>query len=373
MKMAKPELISARRLYLHGARDPFSMVTRLFMPWVCRDRFGMLNEFSPYRLWNGVDDEARSLLDWKQADKVNIKDAVDKKAKAIIEANEHVTVSWSGGVDSTSVVVSLLKNGLDPKKLHIICAESSCEEYPWMADHLQKIGVDMRVTNAVATAYLDVEDGAIVTGWCADQLFGSNIHLHNLDLYSADYMEAVKWFLRFRGIGYTEQDLTKIHEVWSAYAKVLGVNVEQFCEFAWLVNFGVKWTYVSRESHMAVSKESVRSRIIPFFEDVDFQLWSLQNTPALREVNVNRQNRYYKRPLKEYIYSYTNEDDYLKHKGKKNSWVLVVDRDDFVGVHDTDGWHAYRLKGNPVDPDLGALRTAVARKYKRGAYAHESV
>ena len=329
-----------------------------------RDRFNFLNHYLPFRVAD-IKDEipvADSSL--------KLNEICDAKAKEIIALGVPVTVSWSGGVDSTAVVSALLKNGIDKSLLTVLHAPSSKVEYPWMYKHLQDIGINLKETDEISAAFDEVTDGVIVSGWCADQLFGSNIHLRNLELYNLPWIDGLKQAMQDRMIRLSDKSYDVLNEVWSAYADYVGVKVEQFCEFAWLYNFGIKWSYVSQDSKLAALKQSTRERVINFFEDMRFQRWSMAQFDSFREVNVNRFRKFYKRPLKQYIYEYTEDPDYLLKKGKVNSWALVKDKVDYasVSVLDTDGYHVFRLKGNPENPDLNGLRKAVADKYLKEEY-----
>lgn len=368
MPDSKPELISARCLFLpRDSMDPLSLTLRTFNLWACRDRFGIMNSTSPYRFHNELFEDAKILMDWKAHTKKDIKETCDKRAKEILNKYSKITVSWSGGVDSTSVVCAFLKNGLDPKDLTIIFSESSIEEYPFFYEHLKKIGAKLLLNNAVAHTYSESSEGAIVSGWCADQLFGSNVHLYNPSLYNGSWTEGVQWFLERNKVNPSQKDWDTYVEAWNVYANTLGVRLEQFCEYAWLFNFGIKWTHVSTAAQLSVIKSSVRNRSIPFFSDVDFQLWSLQNAHLLREDNVITDPTKYKRPLKEYIYSYTNDSSYLANKSKENSWAKSEDRFDWVGVLDTTGYHCYRQFGVNSSLYYNSLSTAVATRYLRGS------
>lgn len=365
------ELLAARRitycpecLSTFAMSDPLSVVNRLFCGWVVRDRFGFLNHYLPFRISSERDEIP------KADDSLTLAEICDAKAQEIIAMNCPVTVAWSGGVDSTSIVSALLKNGLDKTLLTIVHAPSSKQEYPWFYRHLQESGISLVETDAIGQAFDKTADGVILTGWCADQLFGSNIHLRNLDLYNMPWIDGLKQAMTERNIRLSDKSYEVLEGVWGGYAQYVGVEMEQFCEFAWLYNFGCKWSYVSQDSKLAVVKDSTRERIINFFEDSRFQSWSMANYPSLREVNVNRIKKFYKRPLKQYIYGYTNNPDYLNKKGKVNSWALVNDTTDYkvISVLDTDGYHTFRVKGNPDNPDVLGLRRAVAQKYLKEEY-----
>jgi hypothetical protein len=209
-----------------------------------------------------------------------------------------------------------------------------------------------------------------VTGWCADQLFGSNIHLRNLDLYNLPWIDGVKQAFTDRGLQFTSASFDKLAEVYNAYAEHVGVKMEQFCEFAWLYNFGIKWSYVSQDARLACTNETARANIINFFEDIRFQRWAMAKYPTLRGRNVNRAIRFYKRPLKLYIYLYTEDPDYRNHKGKVNSWAQVGDTEvyNILPALDTEGYHVFRLQGDPENPNLAALRRLVAKRYLKDEY-----
>ena len=363
------QLISAKRLPVREYyRDPFSLVNRLFVRWVCRDRFCVLNQYSPYDLHNEMGESEKAALAYKDADPVDFKQTLDKRAQQIIEAHERVTVSWSGGVDSTAVVTSFLKNGLHPKDLTILSSSSSEEEYPFFYKYLHDLGVNYIESESVSEHFDKVDEGALVTGWCADQLFGSNIHLRNLNWYHMPWMEGVALAFKDRGIHVEEDELEQVKEAFWEYSQKLGLRLDQFCEFAFLFNFGVKWSYVSQEPQLSVTKQSIRNRIYNFFDTVDFQHFALQNYSNIREHHANRYLMYYKRPLKEYIYSFTNDDYYFSWKGKQNSWALTTNKSTSVGVLDTDGYHRFELKGQPLNPDYDRLMTAVSQRYIRGDY-----
>lgn len=80
------QLISAKRLPVRGNyRDPFSLINRLFVGWVCRDRFGVLNKYSPYNLFNEMGEAERLALQYKDVAPIDIKATIDKRARAILE------------------------------------------------------------------------------------------------------------------------------------------------------------------------------------------------------------------------------------------------------------------------------------------------
>lgn len=364
--MAK--LLAARRLmyceHCMPINDVFSVMNRLFCGWVVRDRFNIMNKYLPFHMANIADEIPQA------DDSLALRDICNTRAQELLAKNEPITVSWSGGVDSTAILCSLLCNGIQKDQLHILHAASSVVEYPWLHKKLTEEGYHLEQREDIATAFNDVKEGLLVTGWCADQLFGSNIHLRNLNLYNLPWMDGVAQALKDRGIRVSQKSYEVIEAAWSNYAKQLGFNMEQFCEFAWIYNFGCKWSYVSQDAYLATNLAENRNRIVNFFEDIRFQRWSVAQYDHIKDVNVNRIQKFYKQPLKRYIYEYTGDPDYLLKKGKVNSWAQVTDEVDWskVSTLDTDGYHVFKYKGNPDNPDIMGLRRLVAERYLKEEY-----
>lgn len=315
-------LLSARRLYvnLDDSANVLSVICKLFCGWHLRDRFGILNKHSEIN-WSKVADP----IPFVPTEPLLISDLMDEQANKILDAHKDgdIVVSWSGGVDSTAVICALLKNGLETNRLKVICAESSPNEYPWFYKYLINSGIQVNVTDRLINALSEVDCGLIVNGWCADQLFGSNIHLRNLELYNKPWMDGLRQAMKDSYINLTDHSYEILEAVYSDYAQKLGFKVEQWCEFAWLFNFGVKWTYVKDEQRMALAGTKNQDKTFAFFDSIGFQQFAMQRFDGIKIRNVNKQNRFYKRPLKQYIYEFTNDEDYFNHKGKRNSWAMV--------------------------------------------------
>lgn len=359
--MAK--LIAARRIFYCDkcmpVNDVFSVVNRVFCGWVVRDRFNILNKHLPFHMADIADEIP--VADGS----LEMRDICDSRAQEILALNQPIIISWSGGVDSTAILIALLRNGIKKDQLTILHAPSSINEYPWLYKKLTEEGYKFVQREDLASAFNDVTEGLLITGWCADQLFGSNIHLRNLSLYNLPWMDGLRQAIKDRGIRISEKSHEYLEYAWSDYAKQLGFEMTDFCEFAWIYNFGCKWSYVSQDAFLASNLANTRKRIINFFEDIRFQRWAVNNYPNIKEINVNRNSKFYKQSLKRYIHEWTNDPDYLLRKGKVNSWAQVKDEVDWnkISTLDTDGYHVFKFKGNPANPDITALRKLVANRY----------
>ena len=86
--------------------DALSMWSRMVTPFAVADRFGYLNRFSP---WDLAADAALARPAGEPGAKLS--DLMDARAQKLLRYADgrDIVVLWSGGVDSTAVLVALLK------------------------------------------------------------------------------------------------------------------------------------------------------------------------------------------------------------------------------------------------------------------------
>lgn len=354
-------LLAAKRLIIPYVNctntDPLASINKLFCGWYVRDRFNLLNKYSPLKWYDKVLPEDQEFLDNRDKEIPYFNEIMDNKVHYFGTKWNHVNILWSGGVDSTALLCGFMK-WYDKSKFTVFCTDNSRLEYPWLYEKLKKEGYDMIIDDAVISR-CNEREGVILSGWCADQLFGSNIHLLDLDNYNKPWLEGFESFWNQRGYSLSNKSKQVLKEVFDGYASFLGLKLTTFSEFAWLMNFGIKWTSVSADTLLGGYTDDLIDRSSEiFYADTDFQVWSLRDYPNISRWEVNRFTKFYKRPLKQYIYQYTNDEDYFKHKGKQNSWMTVYDTA-FESISyyyiDTDGTR--KRKFCHISPDKDIYKT----------------
>ena len=182
------------------------------------------------------------------------------------------------------------------------------------------IGLNVTIADELVDGLGDVECDAIVSGWCADQLFGSDVHLKNLGLYNKHWLDAIDWHLQLNHQKLSSKSKDILADIYTQYANVLGVKVEQWCEFAWMFNFGVKYSYIRDHSKLCLAGSENVNKVFPFFDTMKFQRYGLNFFESVRDENIYANSEAYKREMKQYIYSFAGDKDYLLNKGKVGSW-----------------------------------------------------
>ncbi len=292
-------LYSARYINIQDQHDPLSCLTKLFVPWFVRDRScEFLNSKSSFYTDASIDLGLNEAL--KITEEKTIETLMDETAVKYISTGSPITVSWSGGVDSTALVVALLKNNIDPEQLTILCASSSLKEYPIFYKYLIDNKYRVIESNEVNAQYNRIKQGYILTGWGADQLFGSNIHLKNSTLYHLPWQDAFRKYTKEQSIFIEKQgECINLYEEWT---KQRGFNITSWSEFTWYYNFMCKFTHVAEVTKLSIIDPELRDKTISFFATEDFQAYSIQHFNDINKVNVIERKKFYKRPLKEYIY-----------------------------------------------------------------------
>jgi hypothetical protein len=257
------------------------------------DRFGYLNNFSPIRAAEiskykfPTGSYSKSFYDVMMDRASYIKNICDRN-------NIHCYIMWSGGCDSTGVVSAMLESGLKAEYIHILYTISSINEYKDFYEYMKARGVQFEqvsYANLFDVAYFYAEKGHIVlTGFPADQLFGSVIG----QTYQKDTTK-IHW------TEFLNEDVA--NQQYECAFKYYNIPISTVAEFLWFNNFVLKWDYVCYPSLMMINKHN--NNIIPFYNDISFEEWSVANFDVLHKYD-QKNTSMYKLELKNFIYKITN-------------------------------------------------------------------
>lgn len=272
---------------------------------------------------------------------LSYEDCCDKRALEIIEHSEKLskplTIMYSGGIDSTLVLISLMKNlnqNLWRDKLKLALSADSIRENPkFYYEHIRN---NFNIISSDNLGSLLDGNSILVGGEHNDQLFGSDIigkvyrELDGsklLDNYTRDFM--VNWFV-YKGVN------TEHANRWFDLLD-LQIKTKAECEiksnfhFLWWINFCFKWQKVyfrmlsklDRNKKDVISADFVKNYFIQFYSSTDFQLWSMQNTEQRQIADWSK----YKWQAKQAIYDYNKDCEYRDYKVKIGSlYRLFVQR-----------------------------------------------
>lgn len=238
--------------------------------------------------------------------------------------NRNVALWWSGGIDSTTALVALMRtNPRWSQQLKIYTSRYATEvEYPWfyqrylsLSDHQVLHGYDLWSPKLFDTNYF------LLDGNCGDQLWGSMV-LADLSVDYSDHWRSLFDLEYFQGHvrpGYRQC----VTEYISDQVAKFPVPINTIADVFWFMNFTHKWDYIKHKAAIRSGQPDLINRICCFYDNWDFQRWSMCN-PQHRSYSQWKQ---YKQPAKDYICEYTGDRDYQLNKVKSASPPLSFEYD----------------------------------------------
>lgn len=257
--------------------------------------------------------------------RLSFEDACLKRAEEILKQDTgKINVLWSGGIDSTLALVSLLRvqarqNGFS--RLHIILSQNSVNEY--FSFYKDVIENNLSHTIIKDTIYESISaNDTIVTGEHGDQLFGSDKLKYTViskDAFSP-YPEILD-FVIGRKLG-TDKYTADIIAYLAPVISKCPFRIHTLYDYLWWVNFALKWQTVSMRILAGIERSAsdLDSNVFHFFRTEDFQLWSIHN----HDKKIKSDWHTYKFVAKELIYKFHKDEEYLLNKEKEPSLKEVI-------------------------------------------------
>lgn len=234
----------------------------------------------------------------------------DEIAKISKDQNKKIHVFWSGGLDSTTVFLSL-REVVDKDRLVVMYNKASLEEYPgFFESNIQ--GVYETYELSMSSLWTAVEyactNGIAVTGEIADQIFGS---------------------VMFMG-----RSPEELQQPWQSFDNKLcsDVRIQNFvdacpskisnmAQFLWWFNYAAKYQNVQVRMLVDNTVSKLNDNIYHFFDNKYFNDYAVST--AIEEKIPGFEMKNYKKPLRDVIYKLSNDYEYAYTKPKVRSLVPI--------------------------------------------------
>jgi len=246
-----------------------------------------------------------------------------ERAKFICEKsfaeNRKIQVLWSGGIDSTLALVSIIKElekQEDFARLEILLSKESIAEYPTFFRDVIEKKLNYILFEPPIYDYLNAEK-IILTGEHGDQLFGSDKVQHFVMTNQAFRpFEEILPIVIARKLG-SAKSVDAIISYLIPQIEKSPVKIETLFDFLWWMNFSLKWQHVSLRMFYEEENEkfSLDENFLHFFSAKDFQNWSVSN----HESKIKQTWNSYKYVAKECIFDFHQDENYLLNKEKEQS------------------------------------------------------
>lgn len=277
-------------------------------------------------------------LNFEQLCNQRARDLLDRA----IRSNRKLAVMFSGGIDSTLIIVSLFKIATDlelKKYVTVLLSPISITENPNIFYNyiLKKCEVESSFDFDIFQGH---KNYIVVNGESGDQLFGSAVIKNILDKYGIDFIFSHptkdKINLLFdkqlklssqRGGSLARRNVN-LETIINALDKIImsaPFEIKTIYHYFWWINFTQKWqsvylrsvAFTNKKNHNSINPED---NYFNFFNTEKMQLWCLNNTDKL----IKDEWRTYKYVMKDIIYDFDKNKEYRDTKVKRGSLIRVV-------------------------------------------------
>lgn len=243
--------------------------------------------------------------------------------------NKPIVILWSGGIDSTVVLISFILAGAGTDDILVSLNNQSMREnykfyYTYIRNKFNIISSE-KICDQFTGNYI------VVGGELNDQLFGHEIIHKILNVYGEEFIfqkiteSNIKKVFELRNMNPTSMsmwyDLLKNHMDSSNW------GISNVFEFFWYFNFVFKWqsvylrllVRVSSHNQSNINKNFIDHYYHQFFSTHDFQKWAVLNP----DKKIKKNYKDYKLAAKQFIYSFDKDQNYYENKIKYGSLSKV--------------------------------------------------
>lgn len=225
------------------------------------------------------------------------------RAQELLSRDQTICVMWSGGVDSTLALASLVAQARHRDQIEILCTwETICEAgslfdsvvKPWNL----RIRFDETRLNATEPYTGDHGNELYVSGGCGDQLFGTPKHSFRPKPPFSDVWHH----------GYSQDFLDIVQPSVALSPR----PIETKRDIVWWMFFNFLWSSVKIDNQI-MRPAATAKRCLSFFESWDFQQWAVStdsyydNSPGYRKAEMQA------------LRALIDHDAYCDNKVKTNS------------------------------------------------------
>jgi hypothetical protein len=316
---------------------PYQSFVRFFETGII-DRTETLDFGFKYRVLDPLPTltDGLGFMDFEQLIKGRANDA----ARIASDMNRPINVLWSGGIDSTAVLIAMIQEMSEvvfKKEATISLTIGSIFEFPEFYEHLLKKGFNFRLVSHPVSKYIS-HDSLNISGEHGDQLFGSDKMIPFVDAGLGDisYQKAIPLLMMDK-----LSDTDKVDALLAFIAPVMNKSpypIVNICDYLWWINFVFKWQQVSLRipAWTFGNVKGSYDSLFHFYRSNNFQKWSMSQTNK----NPGKSTKY-KMPLKLFIKSHFDCESYFQNKTKeislrpkgekkywhlnRNKWSIIID------------------------------------------------
>jgi hypothetical protein len=257
----------------------------------------------------------------------------DLRAQELFEASKNYNntyIFWSGGIDSTLILCSVLKNWPSLKNLVVVLNQNSIDENTTMYENyirnkLTIVNTDLFLDKTVKFSH----EHLYVSGDFGDPLITFDGYREFKNQYpvildkswKTNLQKIIEYFNSNQRFNSGKHAVTQVIK---SFGK-LKIQPRTVHDFLWWVNFNWGWNtelYAFLWSYHDIDydldiKKFIENNMFYYFNSVECQNWAI-SLIGTAQTNYNNISKY---PFKQYIFDFNKDIDYFKYKEKEFSGI----------------------------------------------------
>lgn len=264
--------------------------------------------------------------------RLSIDDCFLRTVRNLEASRSKINILWSGGIDSTAVVVGFLKHSTNLSQIRVLYTIMSIKENPNFFMSLAA-RTDIELVEIGGDVYLTQNfDGVFVNGDGADDLTAS------LDDSFFDEVGFAGLIQDWQSLFYRKNPDSDFIDFCQWHFEQSGTQISTVLEARW-------WFYTNSKIFKFPALASGLLRFdqplaIGFFNNDDFEEFMFFN---IDKIILSEDYRTYKSILKEYIFDYDHNQEYFSNKTKVNSTHIQTYQEKLIALKNR---HYIMLLGN---------------------------
>jgi hypothetical protein len=271
----------------------------------------------------------------QEKDNKSFKQICEQRATELLSRGKRINIQWSGGIDSTTVLWSLINKANDISQLRVICTPDSIAESGNMFDLHIKDKIPFIMETKVGKKcyfYPDVfdtfeTDREIITNGCLSDDLNSIIRL-NLPLdnkyYDLQYEEVLSQTTNQKVIDFLNKSVKKFPK-----------EIKWYGDFLKYYGFNFHW-HKEKYHNLVGLDPKYFSCFESFFDTDDFQKWAIWSDEADIRGDIK------KKPQRDIVYELSGDKLYSYNKIKgmngpgihyNNDWYFLMENGHTFSEH----------------------------------------
>jgi len=253
-----------------------------------------------------------------------------ESANSLWSLKKPIHVSWSGGIDSTTVLLSMLETKPKDGELFVRYTNESAREFPSLYEKLIR-GKFIPTNSVFDKDYYDLPDIIRVSGDCGDGVYGtdhglllSKHHLLDMSINNIYHWTTKDLYSKASAKYVRDENKNEILDAVLEYISYSPIQIKTLFDMYWWIYFNTKWMDIQLKKTVKWSQSLNWKNHISFYNTPNFQRWSITN----HEIKFQNQLKDFKKPSKEFIHKHFKDEDYRVNKTIRPSGLEVVAVDD---------------------------------------------